>query len=89
MIIDGHTHTFHGESFDRFADIGGAWIRKLVAEEREQGKKYPTYFDVALRLEQLSEHGFGLQLVTPGKPKRGRCKEGTVAALNSAPTRKF
>jgi len=65
MIIDAHSHGFHGKYFDQLADIGGDWTRRLVAEERKRAKQSPPYLDVSLRLELLRKYGIDLQVVTP------------------------
>jgi len=65
MIIDAHSHGFHGKYFDQLADIGGDWVKKQVATELERAKQYPQYLDVTLRVEWLNRYGIDLQVVTP------------------------
>lgn len=65
MIIDAHSHGFHGKYFDQIANVAGNWAREIVATERERAKEYPMYLDVSLRLEWLNKYGFDLQVVTP------------------------
>ncbi len=66
MIIDGHTHGYHGKHLDRLADTGGDWAAKRIAVELRVAKERPQRFDVAYRVEQLDRFGFDLQVVTPG-----------------------
>jgi len=66
MIIDAHTHGFHGGYLDQLADIGGDWARKEITSTREMAKVRPQYLDVAFRVEQLNRYGIDLQVVTPG-----------------------
>ncbi len=53
MIIDGHTHGYHGKYLDRLADTGGDWAAKRIAVELQVAKERPQLFDVAYRVEQL------------------------------------
>lgn len=65
MIIDAHSHGFHGKYFDRIADVGGNWTKELIATEKKRAKEYPQYLDVPLRIEWLNKYGIDLQVVTP------------------------
>jgi len=66
MIIDAHTHGFHGGYFDQLIAVGGDWAKKRIAFELERARTRPHYLDVVRRVEQLDRNGIGLQVVTSG-----------------------
>ena len=65
MIIDGHTHGFHGGYFDQLETAGGQWAKTRIDRVRERSKGRPVYIDAALRVEQLERNNIDLQVVTP------------------------
>jgi len=65
MIIDAHSHGFHGKTFDKLADLGGEWTKKVVADEHNRAKARPQYLDIPLRVELLNKYNFDFQVVTP------------------------
>ncbi len=64
MIIDAHTHGFHGQHLDLLTNAGGSWIQEGLKHLLEITKKKPQFIDVALRVEQLEKVGIDLQVVT-------------------------
>jgi len=66
MIIDTHTHGFHGQHLDQLAEAGGEWSRRTLAMLLEWTRNKPQFVDIALRLEMLDRNGIDLQVVTPG-----------------------
>lgn len=66
MIIDAHSHGFHGKYIAKIESIGGKWAQKELSQRRERVGLKPHYFDLALRLEQLNRTNIDLQVVTPG-----------------------
>ena len=68
MIIDAHTHAFHGPSLDKLAKVGGDAAKSLIDEEITRAKKLgiPMYLDPKLRVEALKRFGIDYQVCTPG-----------------------
>lgn len=64
MIIDAHTHGIHGGYLDKLAAVGGEWAEKRFQRMRWRTQYTPQFWDVALRVEQLEQHGIDRQLVT-------------------------
>lgn len=65
MIIDAHTHGFHGQHLDQLAEAGGEWSRRTLAMLLDLTQNKPQFVDIALRLEMLDRNGIDLQVVTP------------------------
>ncbi len=65
MIIDAHAHIVNSKYFDRLADKGGTWTKKLVDRFSVIGQEKPYYTNVAPRLEHLDANGIDFQVVTP------------------------
>ncbi len=65
MIIDAHTHGFHGKYLDELAAAGGDWAKQNIAEILAVTRNKPHFIDVALRVEMLDRNGIDLQVVTP------------------------
>ena len=81
MIIDAHTHGYHGKSFDKVVAAGGSWItREYKAFSRERAAEKPTLYDVDLRLEHLKRNNIDLQIVTPGVSISAALFPGDTAA---------
>lgn len=64
MIIDAHTHGFHGKYLDQLIAAGHEWVRQMVNSLSNIIKKKPHYIDVPLRVEQIERCGIDLQVVT-------------------------
>lgn len=64
MIIDAHTHGFHGAHLDPLIDVGGEWVKENITRDMARGK--PELFDLSMRLEQLARTEIDLQINTPG-----------------------
>jgi len=65
MIIDAHSHGFHGKYLDQIEAAGGHWAKEHVAWARKRAKLRPHYIDVTLRVDQLNRNNFDIQVVTP------------------------
>ncbi len=65
MIIDAHTHMFHGKDLEQLVGIGGDWAKKGVTRVLDAAQRKPHFIDVALRLAMLDRNGIDLQVVTP------------------------
>ena len=65
MIIDAHTHGFHGKYLEQLATAGGDWAKQNLAMLLGQTRNKPHFIDVALRVEMLDRNGIDLQVVTP------------------------
>ena len=65
MIIDAHTHGFHGKYLDLLLNAGGKWAKKELDQFLKVTQKKPQTVDIGLRLEQLERCGIDFQVVTP------------------------
>ena len=80
MIIDAHTHGYHGKYIDQLATAGGNWAKQNLTGLLAQTRNKPHFFDVALRLELLDRNTIDLQVVTPGHSLDSNLLPGNVAA---------
>ena len=65
MIIDAHTHGFHGGYLDQLAAAGGDWAKQTLTRVLDLAQNKPYFTDVALRVELLDRNNIDLQVVTP------------------------
>ncbi len=65
MIIDAHTHMFHGQYLDQLVDAGGNWAKENIAWLKTRTQSKPHFTDIAKRLEELEQDGFAMMAVTP------------------------
>ncbi|MFC2060225.1 amidohydrolase family protein [Chloroflexota bacterium] len=65
MIIDAHTHGFHGGYLEQMEDAGGQWVKERTAIARKRAIERPIYLDAGKRVEQLDRNNIDLQVVTP------------------------
>ncbi len=80
MIIDAHTHMFHGQYLDRLVAAGGNWANERIARILDAARTKPHLIDVGLRIEQLDRNGIDLQVVTPQHFVDSNLLPGDVAA---------
>jgi len=53
IIIDAHSHGFHGRYLDKIVAAGGKWAKKTVDRFLRLMPQKPMFLDIALRIEQL------------------------------------
>ncbi len=80
MIIDAHTHMFHGLYLDQLAAAGGNWAKEHIARVLDGARRKPHHIDVALRVEQMDRNSIDLQVVTPGNSLNSNLLPGDVPA---------
>ena len=89
MMIDAHSHGFHGPSLDQLRKAGGDWLEKTLDTLLTLTSDKPSFIDVDLRVEMLERNGIDLQVVTPGHmmdanllPGEPRAQLALARALN-------
>lgn len=65
MIIDAHSHGFHGGYLEKLEAAGGSWTKERVAVLRQRAIRRPQYLDMALRVRQIERNNISWQVVTP------------------------
>jgi aminocarboxymuconate-semialdehyde decarboxylase len=85
LIIDAHSHGFHGRYLERIESAGGNWGKGLIAKIREMAIRKPVFLDIERRIEMLERNNIGFQVVTPGNWINSDCFPGShVDRLNIA-----
>jgi predicted TIM-barrel fold metal-dependent hydrolase len=65
MIIDGHSHGFHGKYLNKLVDLGGLWVKQFIDSEIKIAQDRPQYLDVDLRVEWIKKFNIDYQVITP------------------------
>jgi predicted TIM-barrel fold metal-dependent hydrolase len=65
MIIDAHSHGFHGRYIHKLTDLGGLWAKQFIDAEWKFAKDRPQYMDVHSRVEWIKKYNIDYQVVTP------------------------
>jgi aminocarboxymuconate-semialdehyde decarboxylase len=65
MMIDAHSHGFHGQHLNELVSAGGKWVKENIDHLLNSTRSKPQFVDVTLRIEQLDRYGIDLQVVTP------------------------
>ena len=80
MIIDAHSHGFHGKYLDQLEAVGGDWVKQNLRKATATAKNKPWYLDITRRVSLLDKYGIDYQVVTPAHQFDSNLLPGNIAA---------
>ena len=80
MIIDAHSHGFHGKYLNQLEAVGGDWVKQNLRKATTTAKNKPWYLDIARRVALLDKYAIDYQVVTHAHQFDSNLLPGNVAA---------